>query len=322
MKRSIVTGAAGFIGFALTERLLSLGYEVQAIDNFSRGEEDERYLSLKKNKNFIERRVDLANPMNLTEVDWEVETIFHFAALNGTENFYTTPYEVLRNTTLPLFNISEQILAMAGTKPKIILASTSEVYASTISQFGWLVPTTEEVPLSIEDIRNPRWSYAASKIANEALMTALKSEYGIETGIIRFHNVYGPRMGDKHFLPDFIRRLKNNVYSLYGADQTRSFLFISDAIDAILKVEKFMLNTDTEYIFNVGSDVELIIRDVAKEVLRLCSITAELEMISAPEGSVARRAPDISLITDRTGWAPITTLEWGLAQTIEYYWNN
>ena len=198
-------------------------------------------------------------------------------------------------------------------------AGSSESYASTVSLFDWPVPTTEEVPLSIEDPLNPRWSYSISKTHGEVLTAQACRESGVDFTIIRYHNVYGPRMGDKHVIPDFIERLVRGEYSLYGHEETRSFLYIDDAVAATLSVATS--EGCRNQIINVGGETEVSIRRLGELMLEAAGRKAELELHPAPKGCVARRAPDVGKLIRLTGFRPKYSLEEGLVRTVEYYMN-
>src|SRR5262249_23619982 len=145
------------------------------------------------------------------------------------------PLEVLRRCTLPTFYLLEHYKQSVQLK-RFIYAGTSESYASTVTKFNWPVPTAENVPLSIDDPANPRWSYGASKMHGEVLTIQVCREFGIEYNIIRYHNAYGPRMGDKHVIPDFLNRIKQGKFELLGFEDTRSFIYAEDAAMATVKI--------------------------------------------------------------------------------------
>jgi len=156
---SIVTGAAGFIGFAVANRLANdPDHRVVAIDNFIRGERDDAVDELEARPNVTFLEVDLSSPDALRRLpDLDVDDVFHFAALNGTQNFYERPYEVLRHSTLPCFTLIERYVKPGAVRGRFVYAGSSEAYAGTVTRFGWPIPTAEDVPLCIEDPTNPRW---------------------------------------------------------------------------------------------------------------------------------------------------------------------
>lgn len=317
MTRFLVTGAAGFIGYHLASALSKRpGAEVIVVDNFIRGECDTHYLSLCEQPNVHRLDLDLAASDCVKDLPDNVDVVLHLAALNGTDNFYERPFEVVRSCSLSTLHLLERYCstALAG---RFVFASTSEAYAACVSRFGWPVPTNEDVPLVIDDVFNPRWSYAASKILGEvAVINACRSAR-VPFTIIRYHNTYGPRMGDKHVVPDFLERIQRGQFLLYGATDTRAFIYIEDAVRATILVS---LHPDAKGdVINIGSEKEITIRDLANTLMNLSGIKGELVIKPSPVGSVPRRAPDISKLKRKFGYSEKWSLEAGLTETIKYY---
>lgn len=313
----LVTGAAGFIGYHLAKYLSEdPTATVVCVDNFMRGERDELYEQLVQQTNVIEYSLDLTNPEELLRLPDNIDIIFHLAALNGTQNFYQRPYEVMRSSTLPTFYLFERYGKSSSVK-RVIYASTSEAYASTVEIFNWPVPTAEDVPLSIEDPFNPRWSYAASKLHGEVLSINAYRAFNMPFTVIRYHNVYGPRMGDKHVIPDFAMRLKKRVFELYGYKDTRSFLYIDDAVKATVLCAK--LESTRNEIINVGGVEETPILNLAIKMMELSGLKGELKLYPSSKGSVSRRVPSIDKLKRLTGFKESISMEEGLKKTLEYY---
>jgi UDP-glucose 4-epimerase len=315
--RVLVTGAAGFIGFALAEALACRREtELIVVDNFVRGERDEAYSRLCARANVTAFDIDLTDRNQVARLPHPVDTIFHMAALNGTQNFYERPYEVVRCSTLPTFHLLDHYGRKGGVG-RFVYAGSSEAYAGTVSAFGWRVPTGEDVPLCIADPRNVRWSYGASKLHGEVMLHAAGAELGVPYTTIRYHNVYGPRMGDKHVVPDFLNRMRSGVYSLYGHEDTRAFMYIDDAVRATLELADCP-GAAGETI-NVGSEYETRILDLAREIMSLAGVQAELELHDSPPGSVHRRAPDTTKLKALLGFREEWSLRDGLRRTMEFY---
>jgi len=238
------------------------------------------------------------------------------AALNGTQNFYERPYEVISNSTLPLFNLLEHY-AKSAIKPMIIYAGSSESYAGAVNRLDWMVPTDETVPLVIDDPLNPRWSYGGSKLFGEILTVNGCNSFDMKFIILRYHNIFGPRMGVKHVIPDFLMRAKEGIYVLNGYEDTRSFLYIDDAVLATIgAVECGSLNNQ---IVNVGSQYEISIKDLGLLIMRTCKLTGKITLNPSPKGSVKRRCPDITKLIKNTNWYPKISLEEGISSTAKYY---
>jgi nucleoside-diphosphate-sugar epimerase len=315
MSKCLVTGAAGFLGYYVVQQLLAQNHEVIAVDNYIRGEKDQHYLALIAHPKVSAIEFDLTKDLSSSGLPKDVDYIFHLAALNGTQNFYERPFEVLRCCTLPTFQLLEYYKKSAI--KRFLFAGTSEAYASTVTRFNWPVPTAEDVPLSIDDPTNPRWSYGASKLHGEVLTVQACREFGLDYSIIRYHNAYGPRMGDKHVIPDFLTRIKKGVFELYGSEDTRSFIYAEDAAKATIQVA--MTPACANQTVNIGSEEEIKIIQLAKTILKLTGHQQEIICHPSPKGSVSRRAPTIKKLVSLTGYAPQWTLEQGLQETIKFY---
>lgn len=316
MTRILVTGAAGFLGFHLARTLAARpDTQVIGIDNFARGERDAGFAALiaLPNVSFIE--CDLSREDEVAKLPRDVDYVYHMAALNGTQNFYERPMDVIRFSTLPTLFLANHYGA-AGLK-RFVYAGTSEAYASTVTRFGWPVPTAEDVPLSIGDVMNPRWSYAGSKMHGEIVTALAGQSMQMPYSIIRYHNAYGPRMGDKHVVPDFMARMREGRYELFGHEDTRSFLYVSDAVRATLLVAES--DACAGEIVNVGGEQEIRISDLGAAMLRVRGIEADIVLHPSPAGSVKRRAPDIAKLQRLTGFKAEVGLDDGLARTARFY---
>lgn len=317
MSNVLVTGAAGFIGFALADALSQRkGTNVFVVDNFIRGEPDDAYAELCKRDSVTAFDLDLTDREAVHELPDSIELILHMAALNGTQNFYERPYDVVRCSTLPTFHLLDRYGSGASLQ-RFVYAGSSEAYASTVSTFDWSVPTAEDVPLCITDPTNLRWSYGGSKLHGEILVNAACRQYAKEYTVIRYHNVYGPRMGDKHVVPDFLMRMKEGVYSLYGHSDTRSFIYIDDAVKATLMLAE--CPGAANEIVNVGSEKEIRIAELGRMMLELAGIEAEIELHDSPKGSVPRRSPDLGKLRRLVSYAEEVSLPEGLKRTMEFY---
>jgi nucleoside-diphosphate-sugar epimerase len=318
MHRIMVTGSAGFIGYHLACRLVNEpNTELVLVDNFVRGERDPLYRELCAHPRVQAFETDLADPAQVAELPDHVDVIYHEAALNGTQNFYERPYEVLRSGTLPTFYLLEKY-AQPGNLTRLVYAGTPESYASTVTRFGWPIPTDENVPLCVDDVFNERWSYAAAKIHGEVLVINACRQFGVPFSIIRYHNVYGPRMGDKHVVPDFLMRLRQGVAELHGHEDTRAFLYIDDAVEATRLVGTS--DSTAGQVINVGGETELTILELARSIMSLVDRDPnEILLHPSPPGSVKRRLPCIDKLKRLTGFQAQWSLEDGLAESIRFY---
>ncbi len=308
----LITGGAGFIGYHLSTYLADRGDEVLIIDNMKRediGDDISKILS-HDNIRFMER--DLSEKSSLSDIE-RVDFVYHLAALNGTEHFYNQPGEVARSNILPLMNVLDWF--KETNSGKMVFTSSSEVYSNVPSVD---IPTSEDVMTGVKDLHNPRFSYGASKILGEVLCNSYHEVHGCDVNIVRPHNIYGPRMGTKHVIPDFMKRIVNekDPFPIYGKDNTRSFCYITDFIEGIISVAE---NADPGITYNIGREDEITMEELARLMFDLFDHQPELEVHNAPEGSTSRRCPDISRIKEDLNYSPTVDLEEGLIETFEWY---
>lgn len=308
----LVTGAAGLIGFELTRQLLQQNKKVVAVDNYLKGgKNDLEHLKAQHPHQLDILEGDLTEAGLLDTIEQAVDAIFHMAAIVGVRYVTDHPYKTVRDNCLSTFNIID--FALRAKPRTLVFASSSENYASGVAQGIVAIPTPEEAPLMISDILLPRWSYAAGKIAGESAVWNAAYRASFKPVIIRFHNVYGPRMRPTHVIPELIDRAKKrmNPFPVYGCDQTRSFLYIEDAARAVL------LAADNEAgIYNVGSSKEVVILDLAKLIFNLMNFHPAVESCPAPPGSVRRRLPEVAKIR-RLGFCETVPLEQGIRRCLD-----
>jgi len=286
----LVTGSKGFIGQHLCRRLDELGYHVIEAD---------RKLGF-----------DLSNLEDI-ELLPDVDMVVHLAAFNGTKHFYERPFDVVRDNLLPTQYLLERY---AGKVERFIFTGTCESYAGAVDTFNWAVPTDETVPLVINDVTNPRWSYGGSKIANEVQVMAAHHQFKQDYSIIRYHNVYGPGQID-HFIPEFYHRAKRGDLTLNGWENTRSFMYISDAVDATIKI--MFSEVCKNQIINVGVNEEKSIKEIAEIICKQSGITGELILKDAPQGSVKRREGDVTKLKNLTDFESKVSLQQGIKLTLD-----
>jgi len=314
----LITGGAGFIGYHLAKYLADRGDDVVVCDNFARGEKDKDFQELVSRPNVELVICDLTKTEELKKIGTDYDSVYHLSAINHTELFYKIPAEIMRVGIMTTMNILEW-MRKQDRKTKIIFTSSSEAYAGALKAFGQLpIPTPENVPLVIEDVRNPRWSYAGTKLIGELLFLNYAKQYGLRVSIVRPNNFYGPRAGIGHVVPDFIERIlgRQNPFHIYGND-TRSFCYIDDAIRqmvAVMETEK----TDGE-IVSVGNAEEIKIIDLAKKLFDVANYHPEVVIYDSPLGSVKRRLPDLSKLYNLTGVRAEVDLEEGLTKTFKWY---
>lgn len=306
----LVTGAAGFIGFHLSRRLAKeAGNQLVLVDNLARGQLDASMQELIQGDNVEFLQIDPALECEkLPEVDY----VFHLASINGTKNFYERPYDVTRAAiapTLALIDRYRNSVELRG----FLLTSTSEVYAGAVEMGLTNVPTGESTPVAIQSQSNMRWSYAAGKIAAEQAVLGAFAQFEFPGSVLRYHNVYGPRMGSDHVIPQLMERFENGDYRVLGSENTRSFVYVDDAVEgtvAILESPKSLGR-----VTHLGTEHEVPIYELAALILEELGIQGELIPEIAPKGSVNRRCPDTTFLREQIGFAPKVDLITGLHLT-------
>ena len=319
-RKALVTGGAGFIGYHLSNHLADFNYDVTILDNFTRGKEDLEFKVLTNRDNVKFIHGDITKPETFDKLKTDFDYVYHLAAINGTENFYNIPDQVLKVGVLGTINILDWFSKQ--NRGKLLFSSSSETYAGAMKLMGdkFPIPTPEEIPLVVDNPANVRWSYGGSKIIGEIAFHAYAQAKKInDFSIIRYHNIYGPRMGNEHVIPQFIERIvKNeNPFKIFGGDETRTFCYVDDAVRATQMV---MESDDTNgKTIHIGrDDGELTIFDLAKELFKIANVNPNFEYHPSPEGCVMRRCPDITKLKS-LGYNPKTILEEGLRKTYEWY---
>jgi len=309
MDRILVTGGGGFIGSHLVRSLINMGFKVKVLDNNWRNGTKKLQDILEKIE-FIEGDVRDFNQVN--EALKDVDVVYHLAAILGTKYFYELPCLVLDVGLQGTLNIVKAV-SQSNVK-RLVFASSSEVYA-TPNEF----PTPETHPLIVPDPKNPRFSYSSSKIIGEVLCWNYAKKYGFDVTILRLHNPYGPDMGWSHVIPEFIKKIElNEKFTIQGNGiMTRSFCYISDAVDGII-----LAGTKDEgknEVFNIGNQsTETSINQLVTYLEEISGKTVNPIHISAPEGGTNRRNPDISKV--RTlGYDPQVGIKEGLNKTYAWY---
>jgi UDP-glucose 4-epimerase len=317
-KKILLLGGAGFIGLNIARYLSENGeYELTIADNFARGKQDDHFNSLVKKHAIKVIPGDYTDPAAFDLLDNKYDQVYMLASVVGVDNANSIPHEIIRINTALIYNTLEWVRrSQIG---KVLFTSTSECYAGSIEAFHYKVPTPEEVPLSIVDIGHPRFTYAVTKMLGESGFLNYARILGFETTIVRYHNVYGPRMGFKHVIPHLVVRFKDkeNPFKVYGHDQTRAFCYIDDAvIGTVLAMEKPATNGE---IFHIGTQDEITIGDLIHYTGELMNYKGKYENAPTYPGSVSRRCPDIAKANKILGYEPAVMWKEGLKKTVEWY---
>jgi nucleoside-diphosphate-sugar epimerase len=320
LRKALITGGAGFIGYHLASHLVASGWRVNLVDSFARGASDHALGGLQASERVRLLERDLRSSDALADADDDCTHVFHLAAIVGVSHVLDRPYEVLRDNVAMLTHA----LDFARTQSRLerfLFASTSEVYAGTFRHLSVPIPTPEDVPLALPDISEPRTCYLLSKIYGEAMC----QHGGIPFTIVRPHNVYGPRMGLSHVIPELLERAHaaadGGALEVFSVDHRRTFCHVDDAV-AIIARSALTEKAEGE-ILNVGNeDGEVSIGELARVVLAV--VGKQLEIVAGPEtpGSPRRRCPDMTKTTRLTGYRPSVDLDAGIMQTYEWYRGN
>ena len=305
MKRTLVTGGAGFLGSFLCEKLLDQGHEVIALDNFYTGSR-KNISHLLDHPSFELIRHDIVEPI-LLEVDW----IFNMACPASPIHYQYNPVKTVKTSVMGAINM----LGLAKrVRARILQASTSEVYGDPE-----IHPQQESYWGSVNPI-GLRSCYDEGKRVAETLMMDYHRQNQVDITLVRIFNTYGPRMhiNDGRVVSNFIvAALKEEPLEIFGdGEQTRSFCYVSDLIDVILKM---MNKADFIGPVNIGNPGEFTIRKLAEKILKLTGSRSKIQVKQERSDDPVRRRPDISLAREKLGWEPSVDLEEGLGKTIEYF---
>jgi nucleoside-diphosphate-sugar epimerase len=308
-----VTGGTGFLGSALTRRLVNAGARVRVLDNNSRGRL-ERLKGFEGRFEYVEG--DIRDPQAVDRACEGVDTVCHLAFINGTEFFYSKPDLVLDVAVKGIVNVLDS--AVRHGVPELMVMSSSEVYHEPAT-----VPTDETVPLSIPDCLNPRYSYATGKILHE-VMAVNNGHHFKRVTIIRPHNVYGADMGGEHVIPQFVARMRSMQshptdpipFTVQGNGlQTRSFVYVDDFVDGVMLV---LERGDHLGIYHIGTLEEVTIETLARLVAARYGRPITIVPGPAAEGGTNRRCPDIGKIM-KLGYRPQYTLRDALPDVVRWY---
>ena len=304
-ERVVITGAAGFIGSHLAEALLDRGYSVIGIDNLLTG--DIANIAHLHNRDFEFIKHDVTNYIY---IDGPVHYVLHWASPASPIDYLELPIQTLKVGSLGTHNA----LGLAKAKnAKFLLASTSEVYGDPLEH-----PQKETYWGNVNPV-GPRGVYDEAKRFAEAMTMAYHRHHGVDTKIIRIFNTYGPRMrlNDGRAVPAFMSQaLRGEDVTIFGSGkQTRSFCYVTDLVDGILRLAESKENDP----INIGNPHEMTIEAIARTIIRMTGSGSKLVYRPLPEDDPKVRQPDITRARTLLGWEPRVGLEEGLTKTLEYF---
>ena len=303
--RVVVTGAAGFLGSHITDRLLSEGHTVLGVDNLSTGTLDNlAHLSDEPRFRFEER--DICKPFDPGRVDY----IFNFASPASPPDYLRLGVETLRVGSAGVENTLD-IASRYGAG--YLHASTSECYGDPLQH-----PQSESYWGNVNPV-GPRSVYDEAKRFAEALVMAYHRSRGVNSHLVRIFNTYGPRLHpeDGRVISNFMMQaLRGEPLTIYGdGSQTRSFCYVDDLIEGILLLSR----SDEHLPVNIGNPNEFTILECAQAVLEVTESKSELRFLALPEDDPTRRCPDITKARVLLGWEPRVTLQEGLARSLDFF---
>jgi dTDP-glucose 4,6-dehydratase len=304
-QRVVITGAAGFIGSHLAETLLDRDYTVVGIDNLLTG--DTANIAHLTNRDFSFIKHDVTNYIY---IDGPVDFVLHWASPASPIDYLELPIPTLKVGALG----THKALGLAKAKgARFVLASTSEVYGDPLEH-----PQTETYWGNVNPV-GPRGVYDEAKRFAEAMTMAYHRYHGVDTKIVRIFNTYGPRMriNDGRAVPAFMSQaLRNEDVTVFGdGTQTRSFTYITDLVDGIIRL---MLSSENDPI-NIGNPREMTIKEIADTIIRMTGSTSKVIYKPLPTDDPKQRRPDITRARTLLKWEPRVDLEEGLVRTIEYF---
>ncbi len=304
--RTIVTGAAGFLGFHLCRRLLDAGHQVVGVDSMTTGSPaNAADLSRIGGFTFIEQ--DIREPLR---IDGPVDRIYNMACPASPVDFHDKAVEIMLTCSVGVKNLLDLARAKSA---QILQASTSECYGDPLVH-----PQPETYRGNVNPI-GPRAPYDEGKRFAEAMVMTYHRLYGVSTRIVRIFNTYGPRMrtNDGRALPSFIRQaLAGEPVTIHGdGSQTRSFCYVDDLIEVILRTA----DSDCHEPINIGNDVEITIRQAAQKIVELTGGKSPIVCTDRPVNDPERRCPDLSRARELLGWSPQVDWQTGFARTVDYF---
>ena len=322
MRKILITGGSGFVGYALARKLIDTGgYLINIIDNLSNEKLDQDFIKLISEKNVEFINHDLTDNKLFSKLDKEYSYIYHFAAIKNVDRYNNNSDKLLLVNSISTLNV----LSFAKTLKKLnklLFASTAEVYSGTLIHYETKIPTDESVNLVIEDVKSEKAAYPISKIFGESVCFNFGRKYKIPITIARYHNVYGPRMGYEGVIPTIFRKLnESNEITLCSLNHSRDFCYIDDIIEMSIRAcESEKTNMD---ILNIGNPLaEVTIKELIFKIAVLMKKDVIVNECQTEIDMVKKRCADISKIVKLVNYTPKYSIDEGLYNTYEWFKKN
>ena len=306
MKKTLVTGGAGFIGSHLCKKLLDLGKKVLCLDNMFTGTYD-NISELYSNPNFEFINANVIHPLQL-----DVDEIYNLACPASPIQYQYDPIMTTKTSFLGALNVLDWAKRNGA---KVLQASTSEIYGDPLVH-----PQTEDYRGNVNTI-GPRACYDEGKRVAETLFSDYRRLYGVDTKIVRIFNTYGPHMleNDGRVVSNFIMQaLGGKPLTIYGdGSQTRSFCYVDDLVNGLIS----MMETDSKVSgpINLGNPREMTVLELAEMIIKKTGSNSEIIFDKLPEDDPVKRKPNIGLAVEKLKWRPIVPIEEGVEKTIQYF---
>jgi dTDP-glucose 4,6-dehydratase/UDP-glucuronate decarboxylase len=320
-KKVLIIGGAGFLGLNLAKKFLANKFDVDIIDNFQRGKVDSDYNSVTSSKNVRVFKIDISSKIN-KKIHNNYDYIYNLAAIVGVKNVLNSPFKVLL-ANVEIQKKSIEIAKKQKNLKKFVFTSTSEVYSGSLVNKLLKFPTEENNIIALHEFKNPRATYMISKIYGEIMC----HNSGLPFLILRPHNIYGPRMGMAHVIPELIFKIynnKKNFLKIKNGKHKRTFCYVEDAISMIFKLS---LNPKTNFkTYNLGNQSpEITMRSLAKIILSITNKQKKMKIISDEQlndFSPKRRRPNTAALRKIINIKNTLPLYEGIKKTYEWYKKN
>ena len=319
MKEVLVLGGGGFIGRNIVNFLVNRGdCNVTAADI----KEGSNWREIANNEGVRDRfkavNADFTNISAFDDLNQNFDEVYMLAAVVGVNRTLKFPQDVIRINTLLTMNTLDWI--SRNPIKRLLFSSSSENYAGTSDLFSTEIPTAEDIPLCIGDVKHPRWTYAMTKMHGESAFIHSAEAYNYECTIVRYQNIIGPEMGFGHAIPHIVERFvkgEKSPFKIYGHDQTRAFCYIDDAVMGT--VAAMESDQAVGEIYHIGKQDEINMETLTSYIGELLNYPGEYVAAMTYPGSVARRSPNIDKAKSHFGYSPSINWKEAVRLTTDWY---